>query len=741
MQRTYSVAPPAVPMVEAAWVLAVGIALRPVLEALETGSALPWPGHVAAGTIPVAIWLLTARAALPVRPGRTKTAGLLRALLAPALATALAPAFQVVFLPQRPTVPLPLLLMSVPAVLVVPLLLRAALSRTATDSVSCASRAIGWLIAAEIVAVVVQLGFPPTAVLKEDWLDLARTAARDALRIGCVILLSSYLVLGHRRLAGFALGARRFALRLSPRVFVGLAAAASVLSCSLFAGLVLDRMPHIQDETAVHFQAKVFASGHLYAQAPALPEFFDQEFLVFDGGRWYGKYQPGPSVLLAIGVPFGLEWLANPLLSGVGVGLLYLLARRLAPPAAARLIVLLAIISPFWILTFSSMMAHAGCLVILMGGAYVLVRAAAAPSPAGWALAAGLLLGGALLFRPYTAVVLSGSILLVVLIARRRSMLRPSLLAPLAAGGAIMVALALAYNYALTRDPWTLPFERFSATDRLGFGPDRGLEYWLSADRGHTPARALRNLRINLDLLARTLLGWPTAALLLAAVPLAWHRHRRLALALCPAALGLPIAYGFYLFHGVGFGPRYWSEAMPAWLLLIAVGLLVACHWWRRVLSVVGGPRAAGRSRAAVLVAGCLLTAGALTGFWPKTLEVYGHNLWQIGRDIQDAVARAGLANAVVFVDAPAYHATRSWLDNFGAGFAFNWPTLDGSVVYARDLGPERNVKLMARYPGRRFYAIAPGALAADSLTEITPPESLRLTRRAPPSRGGNEEQ
>ena len=62
------------------------------------------------------------------------------------------------------------------------------------------------------------------------------------------------------------------------------------LISSFFSVFVLQGIPHIQDETVYLFQAKVFAMGKLYAIPNKLGEFFDYEFIINEGGKWYGKY-------------------------------------------------------------------------------------------------------------------------------------------------------------------------------------------------------------------------------------------------------------------------------------------------------------------------------------------------------------------------------------------------------------------------------------------------------------------
>ena len=131
-------------------------------------------------------------------------------------------------------------------------------------------------------------------------------------------------------------------------------------------------------------------------------------------------------------------------------------------------------------------------------------------------------------------------------------------------------------------------------------------------------------------------------------------------------------------------------------------------------------------------LAGIVLSASGATAYWPSAIDYYGHSLWHIDRSVRRTVSRGGLRNAVVFLDAVAYDSGQRWPDTFGTGFVFNTPTLDGDVVYARDLGERCNAELMALYPGRDCYAITPGDLAEATFRRIEPLPA----RDAPPSLG-----
>ena len=68
-------------------------------------------------------------------------------------------------------------------------------------------------------------------------------------------------------------------------------------------------------------------------------------------------------------------------------------------------------------------------------------------------------------------------------------------------------------------------------------------------------------------------------------------------------------------------------------------------------------------------------------------------------------VKACGLHNAIVFVSAKSRLpiAGDEYNDFYASGFILNNLDFSGDLVFARDL-KERNLKLMAAHPGRRFY-------------------------------------
>src|SRR4030066_227381 len=109
---------------------------------------------------------------------------------------------------------------------------------------------------------------------------------------------------------------------------VVLASVFALIFCGLFSSLVFERVPHVNDEIAYLFQAKLFQSGRLYASTPCGREFFDFPHII-NNGKWYSIYPPGFPLLLVLGLAFRTPWLINPILAGLTMVLFFLLGSEI----------------------------------------------------------------------------------------------------------------------------------------------------------------------------------------------------------------------------------------------------------------------------------------------------------------------------------------------------------------------------------------------------------------------------
>jgi len=704
--------------------LALWLALSPVRRMVSQGAPLsPWIDLLL--VVPVLLSWLGLRILQPGRFAADAPAGVLLIRLAPvAVVVALSPDLLLLVRTDPPVVALPVLMIFGVGLLTAMVLVRVVFGRRCWP---CAQETAGrwvWLLAAGAVCAAAASQMLARPMFGEGlWASFGRLFVRDGLRLAAALAVAVFVAASVRPERWYPVRLIRRVRAMRSRVMVLMAGFVSALASGLFACFVLDRIPHVQDEIAMLFQARNFAAGQLYARTPPLPECFDQEFIVIDGEKWYGKYFAGPAVYYLPGVLLGVPWLVSPVVGGLSVAVLFVLARELVGERLGRWAVLLAVLSPFWMLTFASMMSHPGCLLLLAGFAASLVHAARKPGRLFSALLAGLALGASLHFRPWTVMAIGSVVLAAVLISPLRANIRLRAVAAFLAPVAVAVGLMLAYNQALTGQALLTPFEKYSPSDRLGFGPDRGLETWPARDRGHDLHNAMKNLNLNLEALATSLFGWPRAALLVCLAG-ALAGSRRVRWALAAAAVAPAVAYSFYHYCGVVYGPRYWSEALPAMLILAAMGLAVLRAGIRRVLRAGAAAHASVRSRIAVALFLMLCVTANAVDHMPELIRSYGAGLWGVDTVPRDTVRTAGIHNAVVLIRTASFRQARNAQDKYGAGFLLNSPNLDDDVIFARDLGPVKTRELMRQYPNRSFYRLVRSGCGHAKLERVSAPRS-----------------
>jgi|GEM_PF-815595 len=609
------------------------------------------------------------------------------------------------------------------------------------NSLTCPQRPV-WAILLLVMAAMLAWGIsvmlparPPFCRIDtvENWLALGYRVLCDTLQAISILILAMVVSVW---IPSVGLWIERLVFHSQRRTFLIVALACAVLSSCLLNGIVFECFPNIIDEIALVFQAKLLASGRLFANTPDLIDFFDLEFIVADGPRWYGKYFLGPSLAIVPGIWVGAAWLVNPLLGGVAILLVYAIGRNLLNEKIARVATVLMVISPFRVTTFATMMSHPVCLVVLGLFALSMIKWVREPGRVGWAWAAGASLGFAVNCRPLTAVMMGTVVGVAALYAMPWRQFRWQTLVAFMIPLAFFAAVFLGYNKALTGDVWVTPFTKWSPTDRLGFGPDMGLEYWPETDRGHTLQKALfKNSFFNVEGLSNHLTGWRNTSLVLLLWALFCGFWPKRTWALGGSVAVLMLAYLFYVTHSTLMGqPRYWSESMPMMFLLVAIALVsvrryvpVVCRWLDIRPAVRTG-------RSACWLAGLMLTLwgiphayGLIINEWGFTWQSRGwrHRVYTEAKD-------AGLDHALIFIETGYYRATESdeGPDEYQYDFIRNDPDLNGPIIYARDLG-ERNAELMRRYPGRKAYRFVRGRVREEDRLVLISPEGFEAANGA----------
>ena len=433
------------------------------------------------------------------------------------------------------------------------------------------------------------------------------------------------------------------------------------------------------DENVYTFMARTFATGRLYL--PSMPEpirpFFDNQFII-NNGKWYGIYFPGHPAALALGERLNLMRWVPAAAATLTVPLVFAVGRRVFGQRAALLTLPLLALSPFFILSSATLLAHSTAGLLLTAFVYAVLRVLEEPGRTIWWMAAAASLGWAGLTRPLSAAAFSVP-WLVLLAARLR---RPSSRSLMGAAvfcliGAGAVLLLAAYNFTLSGDPLTTGYHTFG---RLS-----GMSFTLGALIAPAPFPSLFELGYTVARLNFWLLGWPVS---LALLPWVRRTAEGIALLLSPAAVILLFAVTTVPSINV-VGPVHYAELIPSLILVSASGLEEATQWVRTRLRVNAG-RVLGLSIGAILCSLILyvpLYVGSL-----RTMAV-------LARAPYDLVEAARLNHAVIFVrslgalDFPPW----SW-----AYYPRNpSPDLSDPVLYVLDLGEARNRALIRFMPDR----------------------------------------
>jgi hypothetical protein len=284
---------------------------------------------------------------------------------------------------------------------------------------------------------------------------------------------------------------------------------------------IFERLPHLEDEVAYLFQAKVFAAGELVAPIPEPRRAYWQPFVVDYSatGNRFGKYTPGWSAVLAIGVALEAAWWVNALLAAVTVALVYRVGREIFNADVGLMAALLVTFSPMALLLNGTLMGHTAALCYTVAFVYAYWRMERGKRAWQWGLLAGGMLGMLLITRPLTAaavalpfVVWSGWKILAAVweyfgatqvgathVSPLRSIFVPLLLlasVTLFIGSAIPL-----FSAAATGDPRQNLYELVWSYDKIGFGTCCGRN-------GHTLEKGIRHTRFDLSLTAADLFGW-----------------------------------------------------------------------------------------------------------------------------------------------------------------------------------------------------------------------------------------
>lgn len=519
---------------------------------------------------------------------------------------------------------------------------------------------------------------------------------------------------------------------------LGIGLLASLLTLWVTFGIFRARTVLI-DASVQLIQARYFAAGRLSAPPLELPEFWSIQFMVHTDVGWVSQYPPGHALALAIGVLLGAPWLLGALWMGITALFTALSMERLLPDRLAQVRTgsILVAGSPLLLGLAAGYMNHATMAALAALALYCALRAE--EGHWGWAVATGAAVGWMVITRPFTGLILGAVVTCGVWWQAARTgawgtgglMKRAGALGL----GGLPFAVGLgAFNRRFFGSPLRLGYEAAAGPNHgLGFHIDPwGRPYGVTDGIGYSSAELLA--------LGRDLLGTPVPVAALIGIYLLIARRLARGERILLAWACLPVvASALYWHHDLVFGPRMLGEAAPAWCVLAvlaAVGLVRAARG-------TGAERRWASEGAAVAFP--LLLAYGIAYGGPTRLQRFAnrldpepgaapalpalgfvHEVWsdRLGGRLAGQGLRLDSLRALLSRYPPC--AIQVALDRLPEGArqercrleqeadargvvglsGFLWrgdlPGLPGAgILWARDLGPEQNARLIERYPDR----------------------------------------
>ena len=453
---------------------------------------------------------------------------------------------------------------------------------------------------------------------------------------------------------------------------------------------VYQQMPHIEDEMAYVWQAQVLAQGKIMLPSPADAQNFLVPFVVDYHGQRFGKYPLGWPLMLALGVLHHAQAWVNPILSGLGVWLTYLLGKKVFDERIAFLSAVLMVTSPFFLINSGSLLSHPWSLFLSLTFvlAWLDTFDANRKLPVWLTVsAAGLSLGVLAMTRPLTAVAVGLPFFIhgIILLIRgdkstRFKVLTVGLLA------AFVAALVPLWQFAVTGDPMLNPYTLWWKYDKIGFGEGFGRQAG-----GHSLYWAWVNLKVSFKAGWGDFFGWGNASWLF--LPFGVWALGRNARAWLVALVFSSIVL-LYMAYWIGsdlYGPRYYYEGFFCLTLVSAAGM-----FWLAERVVKEG-RLHKWMQVATLLLGVFLIGYNLIVYLPKRLNemtnLYGINRAKLA-PFETEQAKE-LTPALVIV-----HFKKSWTE-YGGLLELQNANLTSPFIFVLSRGNDD--ALAQDYPGRNI--------------------------------------
>ena len=249
----------------------------------------------------------------------------------------------------------------------------------------------------------------------------------------------------------------------------------------------------------------------------------------------------------------------------------------------------------------------------------------------------------------------------------------------------VFVVILLGFNYYTNGSPLLFGYEALHGKQH---NPGFGHSAW---GEPHTPLKGLTQDLNDLNAINKYLFEWCIPSTFFAMLFFMGVRRSKWDYILVSSVFSLPFVYFFYWYQGWCFGPRFAYESTLPLILLTARGIIHAPNFLQDISKQKDEKSLLGiRFTIYLTIAFCTIVA--LTINVPTLIRQYANSYWGVNTDVQKAVKREKISNAVVFVGS-----------YYGSVLAENSPLLDSDIIYVRDLG-EKNLLMMKYYSERKYY-------------------------------------
>jgi hypothetical protein len=455
----------------------------------------------------------------------------------------------------------------------------------------------------------------------------------------------------------------------------------SLLITNIVSYLFYDHIPQ-EDAVVTFYQAKILLSGHLWSIPPAFPEFFLNK-MVINNGKWFSMVQYGHSLFLVPFLALRLPFLLSPILGSFALIIFFFFLKNCFDIKTAKEGTLLLLLSPTFLFISSSYVnQNSSAFLILLS--LLFISFSVERNNRLFPLLTGLFAGLAFFVRTTVVAFIPPFIVILFLSGKKKK--RESILFFLI-GFLPAFAIQFIHNFVFTGNAFRFAYALHSVAKLhdIGFGSGKGASTFNIA--GHTPLKSIINLVYNTFVTSLHLFGWPLVSLMFIPIALMSKRKNVWVLFSLLVIILVVIFFSLYWFHGVTpMGPKFYYAIVPLLVLLTVRGISRKPHL---------------RPLVALLIIFNIII------YIPSGLTIF-NNVWGTNNHCYNEVKKQSIHNALIFTGYLAgnneYERSINRHNYLSVSFR-NEPFIKkGDIIYAKDLGCEKNKLLINEYKDRKPY-------------------------------------